>query len=235
MSPASDESRNTEQAPSCKIDRTAAAYDLPLEAERLGEYWTREDDRYSLRELAVYFNYQLLRATMKQNGSNPLDGEVESTYRLLTDEDVSHGMRTQARNRLQKHDIDVEQLQADFISYQTGRCHLKNCLDVGREPTDTNDDPAENAAQRIAAVQHCTAAVTETTLSQLHAAGDIDVSLISLSLVPSVRCTPLSENSSKTMAVTVRNTPRNTIIIAVTEHQFVRNKHRDVTNGAYEY
>jgi hypothetical protein len=180
MNQSSATSRETDQTPSCKIDRTAAAYGLSDEAERLGEYWTRDDERYSLRELAVHFNHQLLRAAMEQVGLNPLDGEVENTYRLLTDEDVSQGMRTQARNRLQKQDVDVEQLQSDFVSYGTVRRHLKGCLGVEHEPTDTDDDPTETGAQRIAALQNRTVAVTENTLSQLAsagelAAGDIDV------------------------------------------------------------
>ena len=173
-------SRETDQTPSCKIDRTAAAYDLSREAERLGEYWTRDDDRYSLRELAVHFNHRLLRAAMEQAGLNPLDGEVENTYRLLTDGDVSQGMRTQARNRLQKQNIDVDQLQSDFVSYGTVRRHLKGCLGVERESPEVDGDPAETGAQRIAALQNRTVAVTENTLSQLAsagelAAGDIDV------------------------------------------------------------
>jgi hypothetical protein len=180
MSQSSSTSSETDQTPSCKIDRTAAAYDLSEEAERLGEYWTRDDERYSLRKLAVYFNHQILRAAMEQAGLNPLDGEVDNTYRLLTDEDVSQGMRTQARNRLQKQDIDVDQLQSDFVSYGTVRRHLKDCLGVERESTGTDDDPAETGAQRIAALQNRTVAVTENTLSQLAsaselAAGDIDV------------------------------------------------------------
>jgi hypothetical protein len=175
MTQSSGTSRETDQAPSCKIDRTAAAYDISRETERLGEYWTRNDERYSLRELAVHFNHQLLRAAMERAGLNPLDGEVENTYRLLTDDEVSPGMRTQARNRLQKHEIDIDQLQADFVSYGTVRRHLKGCLDAEREPTDTDNNPADAGAQHIAALQHRTAAVTENTLSQLQAAGDIDV------------------------------------------------------------
>jgi hypothetical protein len=179
MTQSSGVSRDTDQPPSCKIDRAAANYDLSDEAERLGEYWTRDDERYSLRELAVYFNQQLLRAAMKRAGLNPLDGEVDNTYRLLTDEDVSPGMRTQARNRLQKQNIDVDQLQSDFVSYGTVRRHLKGCLGVERESPEV-DDPAETGAQRIAALQNRTVAVTENTLSQLAsvgelAAGDIDV------------------------------------------------------------
>jgi hypothetical protein len=189
MTLSNDEYRDTEQGPSCKIDRTATTYDLSGEVERLGEYWTREDDRYSLRELAVYFNQQLLRAAMERGGLNPLDGEVENTYRLLTVEDASQGMRMQVRNRLQKHDIDVDRLQSDFVSYGTVNRHLKDCLGVEREPTETNDDPAENAAQRIAAVQHRTAAVTETTLSQLHATGDFTSSDVDVFVDITVSCT----------------------------------------------
>ena len=171
--------READQTPSCKIDRMAIDYDLAKEAEQLGEYWTRDDERKSLRELAIHFNYQLLHAAMEQEGLNPLDGEVENTYRLLTDEDVSQGMRTQARNRLQKQNIDVDQLQSDFVSYGTVRRHLKGCLGVERE-SPGDDDPAETGAQRIAALQNRTVAVTENTLSQLAsagelAAGDIDV------------------------------------------------------------
>jgi hypothetical protein len=175
MTQSSDESQDTAQTSSCKIDRTAAAYYLPIEAERLEEYWTRDEERYSLRELAVYFNHQLLRAVMEQNELNPLNGEVENTYRLLIDEDVSQGVHTQARNRLQKHGIDVERLQSDFVSYGTVRRHLKHCLGVERDPPDTDDDPAETGAQRIAALQNRTVAVTENILLQLHTAGDIDV------------------------------------------------------------
>jgi hypothetical protein len=86
-------------------------------------------------------------------------------------------MRTQARNRLQKQgiDVDINQLQADFVSYGTVRRHLKRCLNAEREPIETDDDPAKAGAQHIAALQNRTAAVTENTLSQLQAAGDIDV------------------------------------------------------------
>jgi hypothetical protein len=179
MNQSSGTPREADQTPSCKIDRMAADYDLATEAERLGEYWTRDDKRKSLRELAVHFNHQLLRAAMEQAGLNPLDGEVDNTYRLLTDDDVSQGMRTQARNRLQKQNIDIDQLQSDFVSYGTVRRHLKGCLGVERESLG-DDDSAETGAQRIAALQNRTVAVTENTLSQLAsagelAAGDIDV------------------------------------------------------------
>lgn len=186
MSPPSDESDEANQTHSCKIDRTAAAYDLPGEAERLAEYWTRDTDRYSLRELAVYFNRRLLRAAMEQAGLNPLDGEVENTHRLLTDDDVSPGMRTQARNQLQRHGVDIETVRSDFVSYQTVRRHLKQCLGAERAPRDSA--AADTSAQRIAALQHRTVAVTENTLSQLQAAGNITYGDIDVFVDITVSC-----------------------------------------------
>jgi hypothetical protein len=211
MTQSSGVSRETDQTPSCKIDRTAAAYDLSDEAERLGEYWIRDDERYSLRELAVYFNHQLFRGAMEQAGLNPLDGEVENTYRLLTDEDVSQGMRTQARNRLQKQDIDVDQLQSDFVSYGTVRRHLKHCLGVERESTGTDDDPAETGAQRLAALQNRTVAVTENTLSQFASAGELTAGDIDVCVDITVSCSECGVHASvreylRVMGATVQNT-----------------------------
>jgi hypothetical protein len=195
MPPSTDEPQDTEQSPSCKIDRTAAAYDLTGEAKRLAEYWTRDDKRYSLRELAVYFNQQLLRASMKQAGLDPLDGEVENTYRLLTDEEVSQGTRTQARNRLHRHGIDIERLQSNFVSYGTVRRHLKGCLGAEREP-DGPDDPAETGIQRVAALQNRTVAVTESTLSQLASAGELAAGDIGVFVDVTVSCSECGTHAS---------------------------------------
>jgi hypothetical protein len=97
-------------------------------------------------------------------------------------------MRTQARNRLQKHDINTEQLQSDFVSYGTVRRHLKACLGAERDPHNTDDDPAETSAQRIAALQHRTVAVTENTLSQLASAGELAAGDIGVFVDITVSC-----------------------------------------------
>jgi hypothetical protein len=188
MARSSEEVEKDKQTRSCKLDRIAAEYDLHRDAEQLKEYWTRDADRYSLRDLAIHFNQQLLRMAMERAGLNPLDGEVENTYRLLTDDDVSQGMRTQARNRLQKHDIDVEQLNSDFVSYGTVNRHLKDCLGVERDSNDTDGDSAQKGAQRIAALQNRTGAVTENTLSQLHSAGELAAGDIGVFVDITVSC-----------------------------------------------
>jgi hypothetical protein len=108
---------------------------------------------------------------------------------LLTGEDVSQGVQTQARNRLQKQGIDVERLYSDFVSYGTVRRHLKHCLGVERESADADDDAAETGIQRIAALQNRTVAVTENTLSQLDAAGELTSSNTDVFIGIIVSCT----------------------------------------------
>lgn len=62
----------------------------------------------SLRELADYFNQQLLRAAMTDAGMQPLSGEVQNTYQLLTSEDVGEADQTRISRHLEREEIDVE-------------------------------------------------------------------------------------------------------------------------------
>ncbi|EMA41215.1 rod-determining factor RdfA [Halococcus hamelinensis] len=172
MQQSSTASRAESDERTCKIDRIAVEYDLGDIAEELGELWTREEERYSLRRLATHFNRRLLRAAMERNGMDVLEGEAENTYRLLTDDDVSVGTRTQARNRLRKQGVDIEAVESAFVSYQTVNRHLKGCLDAER-PAEPDEDGVEKATQRIAALRNRTVVVTENTLSQLRSADEI--------------------------------------------------------------
>lgn len=75
-----------------KLRRVLEEYELEYLVEQIETYWLDDTEpRYSLRELATYVNQQLLRTTMHEAGMNPLDGEVENTYRLLTDSDTRRG------------------------------------------------------------------------------------------------------------------------------------------------
>lgn len=107
-------------------------------------------------------------------------------------------MRTQARDSPQKHDIDVDQLQSDFVSYGIVRRHLKRCLGTEQELSNTDGDFAEIGAQRIIALQNLTGTVTENTLSQPSstgefAAGDIDVFVDIIVSCPECENTPRPE------------------------------------------
>lgn len=154
--------------PASKVARLIGEYDLDdsfgAELERL---WTSEGERReSLRELADRFNRRLLERAMRGAGVSTVDGEVANLYRLLTAEDVSSGMRTEARRRLERNGVDVERLERDFVSYQAVRSYLKEFRGAEYDhPSDV--DRVENVARTVRRLRSRLRSVTERDLAQL--------------------------------------------------------------------
>jgi hypothetical protein len=156
-----------------KVGRVVSEYGLDEFHRELPELWLGESgDPVSLRTLADRLNVAVLRRAMEQAGADPLDGEAENAYRLLTDDDVSAGVRTQQRNRLQRDGLDVESLESDFVTHQAVHTYLTEALDVSKELTDETD-PAEKHEQRIQRLRSRTEAVTDNSLAELRDAGDL--------------------------------------------------------------
>lgn len=149
-----------------KVSRIAEKYGLTNLEDELVKLWTQEDDRVSLRDLATYFNEWVLQTAVETAGMNALEGEVENMYRLLTDDDVSRGVKTETRKKLERHGIDVEELESDFVTYQAVRTYLKEGRDVEYE-RGTDAERTENVGQSISRLQNRTIAVTEEKLAQL--------------------------------------------------------------------
>lgn len=183
------EQRNrTDVSCGCKVGRAIESYDLTGANRWLVDAWTGDGGSLSLRDLAERFNEDLLRERMKQQDLSPLDGEAANTFRLLTDDDVSRGMRTQTRKRLERQGIDVEQLTDDFVSYQSIYRHLNECLDAQYTGDDLSDDARqERGEERIFGLKNRTETVTQDTLSRLVDTGvlaldEFDV-LVNLSVI----------------------------------------------------
>lgn len=87
----------------------------------LDRRWIAEEDRQSLRDLATYFNHQLLSQALANAETRVLDGEIENMYRLLTADGSTDQMRI--RRRLERDGLDVETLERDFVTYQTIRTY----------------------------------------------------------------------------------------------------------------
>ncbi|SDZ82593.1 hypothetical protein SAMN04488065_0600 [Haloplanus vescus] len=121
-----------------KVARLIAAYDLGDSfGDELERLWTAEgQERRSLRDLADRFNRTLLESAMAEAGASTVGGEVDNLYRLLTDDNVSSGMRTEARSRLEREGVDVDQLETDFVTYQAIRSYLTDYRDATYERSD---------------------------------------------------------------------------------------------------
>lgn len=153
----------------CKVGRVREGYGLEGLDEALVGHW-RGDGReeLSLRDLESYVNRRMLRAAMTDAGMDPIDGEVENVYELLVGDRATEGTRTEVRNRLERHGIDVASLRGDFVSHQTIHTHLRECLDVSKSSTET--DPAERrqrVADTVFALRNRTEAVTRGSLESL--------------------------------------------------------------------
>lgn len=178
-SPAPTESVDEKQS---KVGKLIHAYNLDGMPEELETRWTgTAETQQSLRELADYFNQRLLRVAMIDAGMNPLEGEIENAYRLLTD-DLSAGVRTQTRKRFEHEGLDVKQLKRDFVSHQAIHTYLTKYREVQKDEQTTDSNQIEKSEQTVQQLKNRLIAVTDNTLKTLRstgriALGDFDVSV----------------------------------------------------------
>lgn len=147
-----------------KVARLIDEYDLQGLGAELEQSWTAEENRKSLRELASYFNRQLLQRTLDEANVHCLDGELENTYRLLTDDEISSAESTRVERRLERDGVGVDKLKSDFVTYQAIRSYLKNHR--GAEYTPAETDPLERETTNVQKLRGRTVSVTEGKLEQ---------------------------------------------------------------------
>jgi hypothetical protein len=158
--------------PRGKVERVIEAYGLGGLGDELERRWTgARGDRESLRSLADRFNRAVLRSALDEAGASPLDGEVENTYRLLRGDDVSTGMRTEVRRQLERDGVDLDSVEADFVSHQAIHTYLRDHR--GAELETEEQSRVEKEAETIRRLQGRVSVVTESGLTRLKNADDI--------------------------------------------------------------
>ncbi|WP_136718319.1 rod-determining factor RdfA [Halorientalis salina] len=172
-----------------KVARLIDDYSLgEAYGDRLEALWTADgSERESLRALADRFNERLLEAAITDAGMSTVDGEVANIYRLLTDDDVSSGNRIEARRRLEQHDVDVDKLEQDFVTYQAIRSYLKEYRDARYEGKN-QADRKDSVIDTIQRLKSRTRSVAEQSLDQLRGADRITLGEFRLFLDISVHC-----------------------------------------------
>jgi len=172
-----------------KVARIIESYGMTGTGDELERRWTRVENRSSLRDLADYFNKQLLKSALESAGETPLEGEVDNLYRLLTDDEITSGVRQQARNRLEDRGVDVNTLESDFVSYQSIRTYLKQVRDA--EPPKEQDEPETQLERKRATIQRLVnrlVQVTEQSLTELANASRITLGEFSVIVSVRVHC-----------------------------------------------
>jgi len=172
----------------CKVDRVADRWELRGIDDRLREQWGAGA---SLRELERQFNEAVLDAALRSRGAQPLAGETETLYRLLTEEDGSPGDRIEAESRLSRAGLDPETVTDDFVSYQTVRTHLNGCLGVS---TDRQSSlTVSDARATVLKLLSRTESVTQRTVQRLAANGSLTIPAPSVTLSLRVACSECND------------------------------------------
>ncbi len=171
-----------------KIERVVDEYDLDGIEATLAERWTGEgQDRWSLRDLADFFNERVLEAALEATGRQPLDGEVTNYYRLLTDEAVSAGDRTEARSELERAGVDVDALLTDFVSHQAVHTFLTKRQELSYEGT-SDEERVEKARETLRRLESRTGTVADNTVARLRDTGDLDLESFSVLVSVNIVC-----------------------------------------------
>lgn len=175
--------RAADPACSCKLGRSADAYGLRELDERIAD---RHADGASLRDLEEFVNEAILRGALRAADADVV-GDLGGLYDALRGEDVTAGRRTEVRRRLERAGVDVDALLSDFVSYQTVRTHLQDCLGV-----DTNRERDLTVADARGTVEWArsrTEGIAERTLERLARADRIPDGEFDVSQVVRVSCT----------------------------------------------
>jgi seryl-tRNA(Sec) selenium transferase len=161
-----DDKQNTDPGHGGKVARIIDEYDLHGIGETLESYWTADNDRMSLRDLATYFNKELLRSQLSKQGVTTMAGEVDNIYEGLTGDDVTSGTQIQVKNRLQEHGIDVTRLQSNFVTRQAIHTYLTKHRNATYQKPD-QQDIIKRRREELLRLKSRQTAVTEQTLSTL--------------------------------------------------------------------
>lgn len=172
-----------------KVGRLIEEYEIQDGGERLERLWIDDGtDQKSLRELAEYFNQELVRAALETTDAITTEVEIENTYRLLNDEDVSEADRVPARRTLERNGLDVEKLEKDFVSHQAIHTYLTKYRQVS-PPTAETENQVEKRARAIQKLQSRLETVATHTLEHLTKTGRLVLGQFDVIVTVRITCT----------------------------------------------
>lgn len=180
-------STSIEGSPNTKVARLIEKYGFDDLGDEIERRWTGRDvERDSLRTLADLLNQRVLRRAMEDAGRDPLEGEVENVYELLTGEDVTRGTRTETETRLRQQGIDVDELRGDFVTYQAIRTYLREVR--GAEYSREETDRIETARSSFERLIGRTTAVVDRKLRSLASSGELTLGSPRVRTTVSIYC-----------------------------------------------
>ena len=153
--------------PCCKVTQVAGAYHISDVDTKL---LRQREQGASLRELATFFNKQILSKALDR-ATQEVVGDADTIYGVLIGDDTDRARQAELRSKLARYNVDIDDVQQDFISHQTVRNHLNGCreIDTGREST----FDLEAGRKTIEWAQARSEGVIKQTIERLRNAGEV--------------------------------------------------------------
>jgi hypothetical protein len=173
--------------PCCKVGRSARAYGIRGLDEALER---RHDGGESLRDLATFVNRRLLERAIAAADVDTVS-DAGTIYDLLATDEVGAGRRTEIREKLARAGVDLDAVESRYVSHQTVRDHLRDCLGV--DTSVRADVDRESARGTIEWARARFLGIVERTLERLAAAGALDAGELEVTGTVRVTCTDCGE------------------------------------------
>ena len=153
--------------PCCKVTQVAEAYHISDIDTKLLQ---QREQGASLRELAAFFNKRILSEALNR-ATQEVVGDADTIYQVLMDDDTDRARQAELRSKLARYNVDIDEVQQDFVSHQTVRNHLNGCrkIDTGREST----FDLEAGRKTIEWAQARSEGVIRETIERLRNAGEV--------------------------------------------------------------
>lgn len=181
--------------PRYKVGKIIERYSLEGMGSDLESRWSSGgSESYSLRELADYFNKEVLRSALADGERQQISSDIETTYQLLTGDEVSRGDSIRVQKGLERSGVDVAQLTEDFVTHQAIHTYLTKGRGVTKEVE--TGDRLQSARETINRLRSRLIAVTETTLSNLSKTEIITLGSFDIFIEINVHCTDCGTHSS---------------------------------------
>jgi hypothetical protein len=179
---------DSDNRPSNKVARLIEEYDLDGLGDELESLWTAErNERMSLRALAQFFNKRTLEQALLDAGVSTVEMDLDQVYRRLAGDDVSAGVQTETRNRLERNGVDIEKLERDFVSYQAIRSYLTEWRDASYE-TLSDEEKIGKDLESIQRLLTRTESVAGDRIEKLRDTGRIEADDFEILLSMQVLC-----------------------------------------------
>jgi len=156
----------------CKVGRVAAEHEIEDWTESLVTEW---QDGSSVRSLADRFNKSVIDSALDDASTLQSEWTKEPLKDLFLSESTDQSDEIEMRRELERAGVDVDHLEATFVSHQTLYRHFTKCLDASKDTSLTPTNRIDSARETIFSLQRRTQMVTESTITELDRAEIVDI------------------------------------------------------------